>query len=182
MIVTDGNADAAEKNARLLMQLRDDFRARDLGSISGFFRTRPDWMCPCCFRSKMDIARLDKNGNLLCALVDHHDHFGDCAHDQLRNIFPTWTECEARVASFRRFPHTLVCQDCNVAEPAAKYIVAAPEYFSFAPHEIAAFIESAPNSPHEVNPASVKDVYAALEESMRLLARRLRAMRSVSRD
>ena len=67
----------AENNARLLFKLMQRFEAKDLGKISHFFEVCPEWRCPCCYRSKEEFARLDKNRNLLCQIVQHHDHFSE---------------------------------------------------------------------------------------------------------
>ncbi len=36
--------------------------------------TRQDWSCPACERHKTQIARPNKNNQLMCRLVAHHDH------------------------------------------------------------------------------------------------------------
>ena len=80
-----GNARDAEDNARLLFTLIKKHAALAIGQISGFFDVGIYWHCPCCHRSKPEMARLDKNGALLCALHWHHDHFGDYASNTLRD-------------------------------------------------------------------------------------------------
>lgn len=39
--------------------------------------TPMDWACPACGRTKEAIARPNKNNQLMCRLVDHHDHMKD---------------------------------------------------------------------------------------------------------
>lgn len=163
---------SAEKNVRLLNDLKDRFGAIGFGKISNFFEVSENWRCPCCQRSKPEFARLDKNGELLCELHRHHDHFGDeamrlisrdCHFDGLRE-------------SFCRFPATLVCSDCNVAEPNAKNLVKAPSYFSFAPYEIAIFIDVRQGAGHEVDPAEAHRCFKAAIPAMQLLRERLNAI------
>lgn len=162
----------AKDNAMLLRQLELDFKASGIGNICNFFDQPPDWRCPCCHRTKPDFARLDKNRDLLCAMHRHHDHFGDFARDKL----PRSGYTEGIVESFCRFPETLICADCNVAEPAAKAIVEAPEQFSFAPYEIATFVTVRKQSGHIVRPDCAKRAYEAARPGMRLVNERLNAV------
>lgn len=167
----------ADMNGRLLVQLMNEFEARDIGSISNFFAVEAYWRCPCCYRSKSEIARLDKNDNLLCSLVMHHDHFVDYVgeHIDLRNLNDHGVPA-AIYQSLVRFPETLICGDCNVAEPVAKRHASAPDRFSFTPYEIAGFIIVTPNAPHEVDPERAREAYAAAQPAMKALADRLRAV------
>lgn len=164
----------ARRNAHLLYDLRDTFGATDFGSISGFFDVDPDWRCPCCYRSKSEMARLDRNNNLLCAIHNHHDHFEDEALERITSrVKPAWGVTQIIRASLSRFPETMICNDCNVAEPYAKNIAKAPPHFSFAPYEIANFIISKPNEPHTVDDKLAAMTYEAAIPTMKLLARRL---------
>lgn len=166
----------AEANARLLCMLKEEFSAKDFGSISGFCEVATTWRCPCCYRSKPEIARLDKNGNLLCSLVMHHDHFPECVGDHIGGRAFEFEAVGVVENSFERFSRILICQDCNVADVAAKRIVQAPNPFSFAPHEIAGFIRVSPNAPHEVDGKRACEIYEAIKPSMQLLADRLRSI------
>ena len=171
-------AAAAENNARLLFRLKAELGAGDFGKICNFFEVEAKWCCPCCVRAKPDLARLDKWGNLLCRLVFHHDHFETCVDEAMREQ-TRGVEWHARCAlenSFVRFPHTLVCEDCNNAETTAKRIAGCPAYFSFAPHEIALFITARPNVSHEVSEPRVMEVWAAAEPAMRVIGKRLRVL------
>ena len=166
-----------DQNAHLLIDLFLNTRATHLGKVDNFFSVLFDWRCPCCFRSKRDFARLDKNGGLLCSIHSHHDHF-------VRHL----KKCEGEPAAWAalwnscvRFPDTLICGDCNVAEAAAKNKVDAPENFSFAPYEIANFIEVHPNQANEVNAALAQETYAAAVPAMSLIAKRVRAITSAAR-
>src|SRR5262245_6756699 len=94
-------------NAGLLLDLMAQKGARDLGDIHYFFVTPFNWRCPICCRSKPEFARLDKNGDLLCCVRPHHDHYGDLAwrkfpKPETRDL--RWgIGGDALVAGFRRF-------------------------------------------------------------------------------
>lgn len=169
----------AEENAKLLYTLLREFNGYDYGSISGFFEVDTRWRCPCCHRNKREIARLDKNGNLMCALHWHHDHFSELAMDKLpvdrKHLGDDALTLRSLQDSFCRFPETLICCDCNVAEGSqAKPMVGAPKQFSFAPFEIATFVVVRPNVPHMVNQDRAKAAYASAVPSMKLMGKKLR--------
>jgi|GEM_PF-3360604 len=176
-------AQCADKNARLLLQIKDEQGADGLGSIANFFDVEADWRCPCCLRDKSELARKDKNGNLLCALHRHHDHYVHCIAHQVRKEFLEMPGAlPALEGSFVRFQDILICNDCNVAEPYAKNLVGAPEFFSFTPYEIAGFITVTVNAPHEVDPARAEAAFKAAEPSMKLISQRLRALMTMTRS
>jgi hypothetical protein len=173
----------AERNARLLLQLLNTHKANDFGAISGFFEVGDDWRCPSCLRSKPEQARIDKNNNLMCALHWHHDHYEECISDHMRqSLRGAGAAMDALRDSIIRFPRTLICNDCNVAEPWAKNIVGAPEVFSFTPYEIATFIRVENNQSHVVDPDKALAAYAAAEPSMKLISQRLRELQNAVRD
>lgn len=172
-----------ERNARLLWDICDKFGAKGLGTIHNFFTVAETWRCPCCYRDKLEMAALDKNGNLVCRIVFHHDHFVDTASNVV-SISPNgpeqWNALGVIRDSFRRFPETLICEHCNNADAAAKRIVAAPDQFSFAPYEIASFIVVAKNVAHKVDLERAQAAFDAASPSMKLIADRLRAVRKVA--
>lgn len=171
----------AEENGRLLVRLKEKFGAKEIGDIHGFFETESFWKCRCCFRTKERIARLDKNGALICRIVRHHDHFADMAHSKI----PREAIDHGAVVvsySFARFDETLICQDCNTADAAAKVIVNAPKAFSFSPCEITGFIIVKDNQPHEINKAAAERIYASVVPQMEELAARLRSTIAAGRS
>jgi rubredoxin len=177
-------AQFAEANARLLCRLEKELGAAGFGAIGGFFDVDADWRCPCCHRLKAEIARLDKNGNLCCPVVRHHDHFEECVADHIdyRSMGKlAWGLRETLDNSFVRFQPTMICGDCNVAEPVAKAIVKAPAEFSFTPFEIAIFIDVTPSNPHVVDPDRAVQAYEAATPAMKLLANKLRAIVKVKK-
>lgn len=40
-----------------------------------------NWSCPSCNRTKSEIVRLNKHGDLSCQLYEHHDHTPDIAKE-----------------------------------------------------------------------------------------------------
>jgi rubredoxin len=180
--VTSLYNDAAERNFRLLVGLAKQMGAKDFGAISNFFEVDVEWRCPCCYRAKPEIARLDKNQNLLCSIHEHHDHFWDELGEKVPLFDVHYPARQAIGDSFARFPPTRICSDCNVAEPDAKRLVGAPSYFTFAPYEIASFIIVSENSPHTVNEMVAVSVYEAAKPAMKLMARRLTAVTAASKS
>jgi hypothetical protein len=123
------------------------------------------------------MARLDKNGGVLCAIHNHHDHFEDFADERIKQAAsPDWTVRNAISASLARFSATMICNDCNVAEPYAKNIADAPENFSFAPYEIASFIHVEQSKAHKIDEGRVITIYESARPTMRLLHMRLNAI------
>lgn len=182
-------ASEAEKNCRLLFALMARFNAKDLGAVHNFFATSADACCPCCYRRKEDIAKVDKNGNLNCRFVHHHDHYVDVSHNVVMLFSPADTSRRGVIdygainavrASFQRFPETLICEHCNNADAAAKAIVGAPEQFSFAPYEISAFIIVTPNEAHKVDNDRARTIYESAKPAMAAISERLRALKKAA--
>lgn len=171
MIYYDGR-----ENALLMLKLIQILGARDVGNIGGFFNVPHDWVCPCCYRDKRQMARLDKNGNLLCSIHEHHDHYCERFDVDVRKMSPgDFNFSRAVQDSLIRFPNTLICNDCNVAEPAAKKIVGAPSFFSFSPFEIAYFIDVS-DTGVVVNASRAESAYEAAKPSLRLIYERIQSI------
>lgn len=160
------------KNIDLLFDLCAAHGAARPGDVANFMDTPADWRCRPCLRSKPEIARVDKNGRLLCQIVLHHDHFDQYVPDDvrkgLRNV--SFTAEVAGRDHLTRFLPELICQDCNTADAAAKKIVGAPSVFSFAPHEIALMIRVTANEPHKVKAEVARELYEDLRPILRRLS------------
>ena len=188
MIDSSYIASIGEANARLLFEIAKENNADGLGAISNFFGTHEDFCCPCCHRSKRNIARIDKNGHLLCQFVYHHDHFGDTSGGIIKAHRGELDWRESRELhslgdNFERFPQTLICSDCNVAEGAAKKVSPAiPPAFSFTPLEISQFIIVSDNKPHRIDGAKVIEIFEALLGSLQLYGNSLRSIRDYRPD
>lgn len=166
--------------------------AKRLELNANWASTPTDWTCPVCRRWKSEIARLTPTGVLLCQLDRHHDHLGDegarilwrgqqkpadrARQDALHSTV------QACMALGERFHQTLVCNDCNAADGAAKLALAGVvhPHFSFAPSEIARFIRIAPNRSHEVDPEAARAVWLEVADDvsdrlafMEVMARRI---------
>jgi hypothetical protein len=169
-----------EKNARLLFHLSKKHGAIDLGSISGFFEVDENWHCPVCHRNKSEIARVDKNAKLLCALVRHHDHLTDITDGRIPDTRGMEWQDQMPVLSlrdsFQRFPEILICQDCNVAEGDAKKKVGAPKDFSFGPFEISTFIIVEPNRGHLIDIAKLEETYEKIKSSLGIYSNTIRGI------
>jgi hypothetical protein len=58
-----------------------------------------------------------------------------------------------------RFPETVVCDQCNAADGAAKRKLKLPNTFSFSPMEIAAFVVATPHAKHTINYELARAIY-----------------------
>ena len=115
-------------------------------------RVGPDWICPCCKRTKYQLMRWTKRApntpqqymDWLAVLHTHHDH-----------SVPLF---ERRP---RRFDETVICDQCNVADGQAKRKLGLGDDFSFSPYEIAQFITATPHGRHKYDFAVARRLYEA---------------------
>jgi len=141
-------------NARLAVDLALNLGATgtDSGTMSNFSAVPPDWRCPGCARSKHEIARLDKRGNLYCAIHSHHDHVYEGIAARVGfSVLSVDQDMGVILESMIRFPTTDICMDCNMAEGRAKRMISAPEHFSFSPQEMRKFLEPSAGANHKIN-------------------------------
>ena len=95
----------------------------------------------------------------MCLLVEHHDHVKDLLEVRFREISSSQCEVVANGAAKRfakraasmvsAYENTVICLDCNTADPEAKKAVEADRNFSFSPSELRRIIRASPNSPHK---------------------------------
>lgn len=126
----------------------------------------PDWVCPCCKRSKAQILYVIE-GDMIAKLAEHHDHFDECINHAFRKHlgdkwsvdFPGASDVQKLISSsFRAFDNVVICESCNLADRDAKRIVAAHlgikmaelSDFSFAIDEVRQFFVPVNNVPHAV--------------------------------
>lgn len=118
----------------------DDYRTHDGLHYRNLWREIEDaWACPGCGRSKYQIMRWTKRFprsptafmGWVAALHRHHDH--GVGIDYRRPA---------------RFAQTVICDQCNAADGAAKRRLKLPSTFSFAPGEIARFVRATPHGKH----------------------------------
>lgn len=62
----------------------------------------------------------------------------------------------------RRFPETLVCDQCNSADGQAKRQLKLPANFSFSPSEIRQFVTAAPHEGHRIDIQRAQAIYQTL--------------------
>lgn len=143
--------------------LMEQFGVQKLDLNRAWAQTWIGWSCPCCGRRKSEIARLTDSGVLLCQLDWHHDHLGDVAGGIMRKKAMTGADqdedvirkraCSAAIGLIERFAPVVLCNDCNAADAAMKALIGSgvPRSFSFAPSEIARFIEPKAGRSHDIN-------------------------------
>ena len=125
--------------------------------------TPTSWKCPSCQRSKVQIARPNKNGDLMCRLVEHHDHMKDLLLRKFQSISASMERVLADEAAegfakrsapmVSAYDNTVICNDCNNADAAAKKLVRAHASFSFSPQEILEFVITVSGAEHRIDHA-----------------------------
>jgi hypothetical protein len=116
------------------------------------------WRCPGCARTKFEIMRWTsrrfKQGVGKCAsykgwmagLHRHHDHRTDM------------------LGVAARFEVTVLCDQCNSADGAAKKRLSLPPSFSFSPREIADFVRATPHATHKIDYARAQELFLRLSD------------------
>lgn len=166
-----GVPDIDDQSSRTNASIQQSLGAVRLEINSLWISTPPDWICPCCKRTKPCCARLGTKDQMLGKLVAHHDHIEELITVMLAELSSTITIAAEssdvlrrflRRGSdlFARFERIIICEDCNNAEANAKKMAGAREHFTFTPREITAFICPAPNTPHRIDEMALATVYA----------------------
>lgn len=145
---------------------------------SWWVETPTYWTCPGCGREKLEIARLNTNGEIMCHLVEHHDHMKDVLKRRFQEISISREKviANAEAEKFAKrssmmisaFENTIVCVDCNNADAVAKKVVKAHPDFSFSSQELRQFINSTSNHPHQINEESAKKIWIESERTFEL--------------
>lgn len=112
----------------------------------------PDWRCPVCHRTKYELLRWTmlypnsprRHMGWAGGLHKHHDHGPRPA----------------------RFEETLLCEQCNNADTAAKRELRLPNDFSFSPQEINCFVSATPHGWHLINYMAAANLYAAVQRTV----------------
>lgn len=140
--------------------------------------TPQSWRCPVCERGKQNILR-NAGGVLLGRIVEHHDHIDQFLEDAVRTTAKKLgvqaSEDINRHINHRckpflhRFQPTIICEDCNNADPAAMANCTANgsrlDFFSFSPLEISQFIHPRPRLAHEIDFGKAKELMAKQSET-----------------
>lgn len=145
-------------------------------SKSTVFSEREWKYCITCGRKPVDLATLNKNGEILCSIHNHHDHIDEHlwdVYDQVNND-ATWTLEGGRLGPDNagwyawlhslcdlmvRFQETEICSFCNEAEGAAKKIVGTDKAFSFSPLEMTQFIEAKEPGPVNILEDKAREIW-----------------------
>lgn len=140
--------------------------------------TSMDWICPACLRGKRDIARLTEKGKLMCRLVEHHDHMADLVEAEFERQCKAHSKIVADEFGKRfakrasqmvaAYDNTIICDDCNTADPKAKRDVGTHMDFSYSPQEISQFVKARPNVPHEIDREQAKRIWLEQAETFKL--------------
>lgn len=146
------------------------FNAKGIDMTSWWAMTPPNWMCAGCGRSKEHIARLNQNGDLMCRLVEHHDHacdllarkFSDISASLQRVVADKTAEHFAKRSAtmISAYENAILCDDCNGADAKAKKIVGADKFFSFSPGEIRRFVVVTSNKGHGIDEKCAAEIWA----------------------
>lgn len=115
-----------------------------------------NWKCPACRRTKFQIMRWTKRFpntprafmDWVAALHRHHDHSV--------SIFSKQNS---------RFCETVICDQCNSADGAAKKKLKLPKKFSFSPYEIGQFVITTPHGKHQINYHLAWAIYEQLNKA-----------------
>lgn len=148
---------------------------------SWWVETPTYWECPACGRSKLEIARLNTNGEIMCHLVEHHDHMKDVLKRRFREISINREEviADAQAEGFAKrssmmisaFENTIVCVDCNNADAMAKKVAKAHRDFSFSPQELRQIVKPASNRSHEIDGEAAITIWIERERTFELRLR-----------
>ena len=100
------------------------------------------WICPSCKRNKFEILHWTRRFpgkpntfmDWVATLHRHHDHSQGYTSTNMG-----------------RFPHTLICGQCNSADGAVKRKLKLPKNFSFSPEEISSFVKATPHGKHKID-------------------------------
>jgi hypothetical protein len=61
----------------LSQRIRAHHGCTDFEMNSHWVGSSQNWACPCCSRSKFEVSRVGKQGQILAKQVVHHDHMGE---------------------------------------------------------------------------------------------------------
>ena len=109
-----------------------------------------DWYCPSCKRNKFQILRWTTRfpgkphafKGWVAVLNRHHDH--SQGFMSVNNV---------------RFPQTVICDQCNSSDGAAKRKLGLQKDFSFSPQEIGCFVTATAHGKHKINFVMAKAIY-----------------------
>ena len=176
--------DSAE--SPLSERIRVQHGVTDFEMNSNWVGSSQDWICPCCGRTKFQVSRVGKKGQILAKLVVHHDHMGEAMKAAFHSAFEAagtrveqidgWRLVERMGDAFAAYAEVLVCEDCNNADTEAKKLAGSPSYFSFSIGQIRRLIVSGDHRPHLVESTRAGEVWEEAEPAYELRMNLIRAV------
>jgi rubredoxin len=176
--IRDGSSPLDGVMSPLTHSLVERFSAKGVDMTSLWAFTPKEWICPGCGRSKPDLVRLNAKGELMCRLVDHHDHMKDLLIDEFRKISSSLdvvvadeiAEAFAKRSATMVSVHdnTILCNDYNVADPEAKKLAGTHRDFSFSAPEIRQFVRATPNKAHVVDAGVAGKIWEQNAENFKM--------------
>lgn len=158
--------------------IQERLGTKEFDMNSWWVKTPQEWICPACDRAKLDIARVNKKGEAMCHLVEHHDHMQDVLKQRFqrkssaRSVVVADEHAERfakrSAAMISAYDNTIICADCNNADVKAKNAADTPKEFSFSPHELLKIVRAVANEPHAIDPDVAKAVWAEQQENFAL--------------
>jgi len=162
----------------LTRMLIERFDADGVDMTSAWSFTPMDWLCPSCGRTKSDIVRLNSKRQLMCRLVEHHDHMKDLVEREFKLACKAQDVvlADERAKRFAdrasqmvsAYDNAIVCDDCNGADAMAKSTAQTHRSFSYSPQEIRQFVRPQPNQPHEIDGDEAKRIWENQTETFAL--------------
>lgn len=145
---------------------------------SWWVETPQNWVCPACGRGKMDLARLNTKKEIMCHLVEHHDHMKDVLRRRFQEISVARkvVVADEQAEKFAKrsstmiaaYENTLICEDCNNADVTAKKAATTHADFSFSPQELFRIVKPEPNKAHEIDIDVAKVIWADQQDTFEL--------------
>ena len=144
---------------------RDDFRFYDGAHTKSLWGSvGEEWECPGCGRTKFELLRWARRKDVtnlsrgvfwgwLAPLARHHDHGAEYTLGK-EDIYRDGTP---------RFSNTIICDQCNSADGAAKRKLQLPRDFSFSPAEIRQFVVARPHDKHQIDYEKALEIYKRIE-------------------
>ncbi len=179
--IQDGSIPLDGVMSPLTKELLTRFGATEVDMTSWWAWTPSDWTCSACGRPKSAIARLNQKGQLMCRLVEHHDHMQNLLLERFRQISSSQDRVVADeiAENFAKrsaqmvaaYDNAIICNDCNNADAVAKGLATAHADFSFSPAEMRRFILASPAQPHRIDGVVAAAIWKEQEETFRLRLR-----------
>lgn len=155
------------------VRIRDFWRGGEFEMDDNWVLLPQDWRCPCCLRSKFEITRIGRAGQILAKIVSHHDHMRSAPEHEFYAAF----KGDRSSAEYKRgydlvmrlhdhfcaFDDVLVCEDCNNADSKAAKEVSAPENFSFSVEQMRQFLKPTAHRRHDLDQEKLRSVWASAQ-------------------